>query len=578
MQIGWSTLDMVASSSAGNGIGDDRKSWAYDGRRLSKWHGDQSRYSSKRWQAGDIVGVAVDLDNKVMRYFLNGEDLGVAFVNFDLSSSPNHALRPSCSFASGERARFVFDAAHFQSSMPPEHFPLQGDKPMPRNNPIGRAHSITCNLAQLGLTAVWRDLPEGCYSMASKLAAKGVVVTVVLDDAFQSMLGVDSLENDTTRPQQKFMMNGHLATAVASEYISLARFLLMSSHSSRAWADNMTSVISSMMDGFCSSPDRSSARLRQLLGSVCVLGGFMEPLRVGSVVDIDVGGLTAHQGVVIDYSPGQPFAQVGMTKSGNDHSPQIWTPVSADNPALDSSSSQTASLLHRIRIDKLRTRSLFVIDLACDFPLNRSHVTCLLSFWGDKAAQAALPPIRWLHLELGIRAFFVLEALLHTTSPKSDTVVVKLVTKAFVRLARLTNGRNFEFDRVRSVFDLGRERLWDLTGQVLGWFAMPCIRADTKTSAYVQLPPSPKASVAEIRGRQLVYGSSAYLEESGGANRAANDDTWIQRMVRYWEVKIIPIIQDYVRGSFRDYEMAYFFEQLRQPLRAGDAVSAMKIA
>lgn len=36
----------------------------------------------KKWRVGDIVGALIDTDLYEIRFYLNGEDLGQAFVNF----------------------------------------------------------------------------------------------------------------------------------------------------------------------------------------------------------------------------------------------------------------------------------------------------------------------------------------------------------------------------------------------------------------------------------------------------------------------------------------------------------------
>ncbi|KAG3254992.1 hypothetical protein PI124_g515 [Phytophthora idaei] len=50
------------------------------------------------------------------------------------------------------------------------------------------------------------------------------------------------------------------------------------------------------------------------------------------------------------------------------------------------------------------------------------------------------------------------------------------------------------------------------------------------------------------------------------------------KMLEYWEKNVIPAIETYVSGSFKSYEMDYFFAQLREPLREGNAAAALKIA
>ena len=64
-QFGWGDRDFEPSSESGDGTGDDEHSWAYDGHRTSKWH-DGSTTWGKSWSSGQVVGCAVDLDNRKM--------------------------------------------------------------------------------------------------------------------------------------------------------------------------------------------------------------------------------------------------------------------------------------------------------------------------------------------------------------------------------------------------------------------------------------------------------------------------------------------------------------------------------
>ncbi|CAN0011735.1 unnamed protein product, partial [Ectocarpus sp. 12 AP-2014] len=90
MQIGW-TLPSSCSSSHTLAVGADDKSWAIDGNRCSKWHGNVLPAPSPayahgvpygadwEWAAGDTIGCAVDLDEGVMSFSHNGRNLGEAF-------------------------------------------------------------------------------------------------------------------------------------------------------------------------------------------------------------------------------------------------------------------------------------------------------------------------------------------------------------------------------------------------------------------------------------------------------------------------------------------------------------------
>jgi other hect domain ubiquitin protein ligase E3 len=71
--------------------------------------------------------------------------------------------------------------------------------------------------------------------------------------------------------------------------------------------------------------------------------------------------------------------------------------------------------------------------------------------------------------------------------------------------------------------------------------------------------------------------SSSYISSLPEDRSSRRSDISL-KMLKYWEKYIIPRIQDFVRSSFKTYEMEYFFEQLRQPLRLGDQAKAIEIA
>lgn len=80
-QIGWGDLVFVGASSDGHGVGDDKHSWAYDGRRVLVWYKGSRPWGSP-WKAGDVVGAAVDVDARMLRFSLNGDwgpPMGTAF-------------------------------------------------------------------------------------------------------------------------------------------------------------------------------------------------------------------------------------------------------------------------------------------------------------------------------------------------------------------------------------------------------------------------------------------------------------------------------------------------------------------
>ncbi|KAK9722354.1 hypothetical protein K7432_002742 [Basidiobolus ranarum] len=81
MQIGWATKHSRFRPEDGVGVGDDEHSFAFDGcRRLAWSSGLPVAYGKgNSWNQGDILGAHLDLEYGVIRYYLNGIDLGIAF-------------------------------------------------------------------------------------------------------------------------------------------------------------------------------------------------------------------------------------------------------------------------------------------------------------------------------------------------------------------------------------------------------------------------------------------------------------------------------------------------------------------
>ncbi|KRX01353.1 HECT-domain-containing protein [Pseudocohnilembus persalinus] len=58
----------------------------------------------------------------------------------------------------------------------------------------------------------------------------------------------------------------------------------------------------------------------------------------------------------------------------------------------------------------------------------------------------------------------------------------------------------------------------------------------------------------------------------------ANEQIQENKLLKYWEKHVIPKIIDFVKSSFKAYEMEEFFEQMRIPLRQGDQDKAAQVA
>ncbi len=74
-QLGWGDVRYMGSSSTGNGCGDDKCSWAYDGDRQMAWYDDGSMTRRKfgaKWKAMDYIGFTADLDARTLGVSING--------------------------------------------------------------------------------------------------------------------------------------------------------------------------------------------------------------------------------------------------------------------------------------------------------------------------------------------------------------------------------------------------------------------------------------------------------------------------------------------------------------------------
>jgi hypothetical protein len=113
MQFGWVDLAYEGAADQGQGVGDDVHSWAFDGWRKLKWHDLSSSWGSK-WSPGDVLGIAVDMDNLTMTFSLNGysEEIGMGLAFSDFSY--HGGLYPCASFNRNEKFQFNFGFSGFK--------------------------------------------------------------------------------------------------------------------------------------------------------------------------------------------------------------------------------------------------------------------------------------------------------------------------------------------------------------------------------------------------------------------------------------------------------------------------------
>lgn len=137
-QIGWCQANTPFTEKYG--VGDDSTSYAYDGWRNVIWHEKYKEYGNL-WDVGDIIGVCIDLENKTIEYYLNGEKLGVAFDN--IQTGKNIAYFPGVTLNKGEKCFFNFGQSPFRYQYPGyQSFDIPQGK-------IDGTYEITKNLIEL---------------------------------------------------------------------------------------------------------------------------------------------------------------------------------------------------------------------------------------------------------------------------------------------------------------------------------------------------------------------------------------------------------------------------------------------
>jgi hypothetical protein len=120
IQVGFADSSFAAHCNAdrGDGCGDSSSSFSFDGWRRLRWHATATEWGC-RWQAGDVIGCSVDIDNRQISFTINGQGeevgMGVAFSNFDYSGG----LYPVVSFNRKESVRLILGGSGEPFRHPP---------------------------------------------------------------------------------------------------------------------------------------------------------------------------------------------------------------------------------------------------------------------------------------------------------------------------------------------------------------------------------------------------------------------------------------------------------------------------
>lgn len=119
-QIGWADASYRGNSSGGEGVGDDRHSWGYDGNRVLSWFSGSRGYG-ERWSTGDVIGFAADIDNKTLSFSRNGNwssPMGVAFTDIEF----DRGLFPALTMQGSLQLRVNMGQNEFQFAPPSDDY------------------------------------------------------------------------------------------------------------------------------------------------------------------------------------------------------------------------------------------------------------------------------------------------------------------------------------------------------------------------------------------------------------------------------------------------------------------------
>jgi hypothetical protein len=306
-----------------------------------------------------------------------------------------------------------------------------------------RAYSIHRALERCGSFVLLEADREYCSTLAHKLALAGILpsfsmfmslaivkLITVVSSLFSSCLtgltvtvspasqlntheiAAGSNPNLCRDEEPGQSINGHVASALTSEYIAFARFLLDPARSSIQWASSLSSCLTdSLVNGGASlttattsgDDDKDARNSRMVMGALCVLGGFTETVRSGALVRVESAGDSSRPlAVVINHS--------------ESHSHVVLTSELAQRSA------STSVTCQRLKSPDLSPVPEYTVDLS-HYPLSMPIFTALKDLVDVKIAERKLDGSSslahsmamkraWVLSEVKWRAVNVLQSLL----------------------------------------------------------------------------------------------------------------------------------------------------------------------
>lgn len=409
-----------------------------------------------------------------------------------------------------------------------------------------------------------------CLALAKRMAARGALVSVESKQGWSLLKKLDpTLETNclslfcTSLPGPKIAsgdpsfqleaktMNFHIANCcdnITSSDLSMINQMLcfqayellnflLTSYSYK-------NLVQTKLIGACHS--LSAMKDSSPIGALCILGGAKLTLQPGCYVEIitSCSNHPGYKGFVTSYVAGSSSVELALDTS--EKYPYFITVHPGD-----------VRIIHQL-----------------------ADVDCSVA---KECASA---------IQVYLKSFFDVQDFKKTIRQAAHDCSVWRAMKAFVELLRYgensvadydfsfwhalvqqgTNCRtDMSLELIHQQYDVHRENLWELD---------------------ISLHDKPCLGRSIIENESLCLGDVVVDEQEAGVNReeftifhdhaykikSASHENSSNKLLLYWEKHVIPVIQKYVRGSFKSYEMDYFFAQLREPLREGNQQAAIKIA
>ncbi|RLN89280.1 hypothetical protein BBJ28_00013490, partial [Nothophytophthora sp. Chile5] len=392
--------------------------------------------------------------------------------------------------------------------------------------------------------------------------------------------------------------------ALASELIAVLRLLLSSRPAMEKWRSSslksFTDILEVASDLLGSDITVNSSQREAYfvtLGATQVLGGFRETLRVGGTVvttNCTAGKVRGGKtGVIYSYSFGNDDVVVAGLTDGLGSGAWIGAGADDDEIALNKIAVSEATAVSEIPLDSDAVQSLE--PLAPSFCSVVEKIYAWTTTGKDQGlaedeVTSAASLLRW---ELGCALMQAFSSMIPAWPSLFDNQVISTSGNSPAILFQLAQMcvRDVKVEDIEDARALLWQMEWLRSRQLHFSLATRPISASSfgtsDEKACVLRPPpssveeaspllqsfsdgstSPWPVPSDFFFNLYAFSSRADLPQHSGRNK----------MLEYWEKNVIPAIETYVSGSFKSYEMDYFFAQLREPLREGNSAAALKIA